>query len=245
MNTLVPGVVKFTYNYSEQRIEFLDLEISIVDGKLETDLFIKPTNLQLYLHYFSNHPEHCKAGIVYSQALRIIERCSLEENKTKHLENLKTKLKDMKYPDSLIVKQFSRAEKKDRKSLIFQQREPKKKSDDKIRLIFTHNAKNPPVHMWLRQAKRLLNRNDKAKKMCDSIQVTSRQPRNLQRIVAGNSKVLGGNTPPSNPGCFKCQKKCKVSCPILQEGQKFQSTNTQKVYTIKKRLHCDISFVIS
>jgi hypothetical protein len=98
--------------------------------------------------------------------------------------------------------------------------------------------------MWLRQAKRLLNRNDKAKKMCDSIQVTSRQPRNLQRIVAGNSTVVGGNTPPSNPGCFKCQKKCKVSCPILQEGQKFQSTNTQKVYTIQKRLDCDSSFVI-
>ena len=45
LNTLLPGVVKFTYNYSEQRIEFLDLEISIVDGRLETDLFIKPSNL--------------------------------------------------------------------------------------------------------------------------------------------------------------------------------------------------------
>jgi hypothetical protein len=40
----------------------------------------------------------------------------LEENKNKHLENLKTKLTDMKYTNSLIVKQFSRAEKKDKKS---------------------------------------------------------------------------------------------------------------------------------
>ena len=84
LNTLLTGVVKFTYNYSEQRIEFLDLEISIVDGRLETDLYIKPSNLQLYLHYFSNHPEHCKAGIVYSQALRVIERCSSEEKKVKN-----------------------------------------------------------------------------------------------------------------------------------------------------------------
>ena len=94
LNTLMPGVVKFTFDFSEQKIQFLDLEISIVDGKLETNLFIKPTNLQLYLDYFSNHPEHCKVGIAYSQAFRVIERCSRPENARYHLENLKNKLKE-------------------------------------------------------------------------------------------------------------------------------------------------------
>ena len=58
LNSLMPGVVKFKYEYSVNKIEFLDLEIIIENGKLETNLFVKPTNLQLYLDFFSDHPDH-------------------------------------------------------------------------------------------------------------------------------------------------------------------------------------------
>ena len=57
LNNIMPGVVKFKYDYSLEKIEFLDLEIMIKNGKLETNLFVKPSNLQLYLDYFSNHPK--------------------------------------------------------------------------------------------------------------------------------------------------------------------------------------------
>ena len=46
-----------------------------------------------------------------------------------------------------------------------------------------------------------------------------------------------------NPGCFKCGH-CRVSCPILQEGGYFTSTNTQKKYKINQHLTCDSCFVI-
>ena len=72
----MPGVIKFKWNFSTTSIEFLDLRIMIENGKLVTDLYVKPSNLQLYLDYNSNHPQHCKDGIVYSQALRVKERCS-------------------------------------------------------------------------------------------------------------------------------------------------------------------------
>ena len=80
--------------------------------------------------------------------------------------------------------------------------------------------------------------------MCDKIQITTRQPKNLQRIVTGNYKGEGYDAPPPNPGCFKCPRKCKVSCPVLKEGLTFQSTNTKKIYTIKKQLNCESSYVI-
>ena len=56
---------------------------------LITELFVKPTNLQLFLSYDSNHPTHCKDAIVYSQALRVIERCSQPGSVEPHLDNLK------------------------------------------------------------------------------------------------------------------------------------------------------------
>ena len=84
--------LKFKYEYSTKMVEFLDLEIFVENGRLETNLYIKPSNLQLYLDFCSNHTEPCKEGVVYGQALRVVERCSKTEDRDKHLDNLKSKL---------------------------------------------------------------------------------------------------------------------------------------------------------
>ena len=76
LNNIMPGVIKLKCNFSDNELEFLDLKIKIVNGWLETEIFVKPTNLQLFLDYTSNHPKHCKDSIVYSQALQVVERCS-------------------------------------------------------------------------------------------------------------------------------------------------------------------------
>ena len=151
----MPGIIEFKFEFSFKKIEFLDLEIAIGEGKLRTNLFIKPTNKQLYLEFDSNHPSHCKEGIPYSQALRVVERCATTSDRDMQLENLKQKLLKRKYPVELVDEKFKLAKKKDRRNLIFGNRS-KKQSDNKVRLIFTHNKVNPPVHMWMRQCKRLL-----------------------------------------------------------------------------------------
>ena len=112
----MPGVVKFKFKFSTVMVEFLDLEIKIENGKLSIDLFIKPTNLQLYLDFLLNHPEPSKEGIVYGQALRILERCWNPEDVEKHLNDLKSKLRTRNYPEELIDKKFSQANMKERKA---------------------------------------------------------------------------------------------------------------------------------
>ena len=242
LNSLMPGVVKFKFDYSDVKIEFLDLQIFIENGKLETSLHIKPSNLQLYLDFFSNHPQPCKEAIIYGQALRIIERCSKPTDVDIHLKNLKEKLQKRNYPEILIDKKFREAKLKDRKKMIFDSRKNRKGSDDKIRLIFTHNEGNPPIHQWLRECKKLLVRNEKAKKFGEKMAIGLKQPTNLKRKIAGYHKREP--TPHvDNPGCFKCGH-CRVSCPILQEGETFRSTNTQKVYRIGQHLTCNSDFVV-
>ena len=144
LNSLMPGVIKFKFQYSKKKIEFLDLEISIENGRIETNLYVKPSNLQLFLDYSSNHPKHCKEGIVYSQALRVIERCSKVEDLEKNLDILAHKLLERNYPETLIEEKFKKAKSKDRK---------KSSTDDKVRGIFTHNAANPPLQKWIRVCK--------------------------------------------------------------------------------------------
>ena len=96
-----------------------------------------------------------------------------------HLQNLKQKLESRNYPSEVINKQFSRAKSRSRKSLIYQRRKEKSSGDGKIRLIFTHNQENPPIYKWLREGKRLLARNERAKTMGDNLQVGWKQPKNL------------------------------------------------------------------
>ena len=137
-------------------VEFLDLQILIENGRIETNLFIKPSNLQLYLDYFCNHPEPCKEGLIYGQAIPILERCSKPEDRDSHLENLRLKLSERNYPNKLISEKNSEAMKTSRGELLQKNRNKNRKQDDKVRLMFTHNRGNPPLHMWLREAKKCL-----------------------------------------------------------------------------------------
>ena len=76
--------------------------------------------------------------------------------------------------------------------------------------------------------------------MGDNIQVCFSQPKNLKRIITQKSERKHSD---EEPGCFKCGR-CRVSCPILKEGNNFSSTNTQRTYPIRQRLDCNSSFVI-
>ena len=242
-NSALPGIIKLKYEYSTECVEFLDLKIIIRDGKLITDLFVKPSNAQLYLDYRSNHPTHCKNSIVFSQALRIVERCSTQDLAEPHLVNLKSKLLARNYPEDVIDSQIEKAKLKNRKELIFQSRKKKLKADGKIRLIFTNNEGNPPLHKWLREGKKFL-RSTKAKKMASNLQIVYKQPRNLQRLVAGPHNKVTSQTE-ENAGSHRCNKsRCTVACPVVKETKVFKSTNTQKTYRIRQNINCDSSFVI-
>ena len=126
--------------------------------------------------------------------------------------------------------------------MIFKNRK-NKKADNKVRLIFTYNEANPPIHKWLREAKKLLVRNDKAKQIGESIQITTKQPKNIQQIVRIRNRSEGGPITRPDAGCYKCGK-CRVACPILKEGVRFTSTNTKKSYQIKQRVNCQSTYVI-
>ena len=206
-------------------------------------MYVKPTNLQLFLEYDSNHPTHCKNAIVYCQALRVIERCSEPGSAEPHLERLKEKFIARKYPIDLVEQQFQKARRRDRHELIFQQRKTKISSDKKVRLIFTHNRGNPPLHKWIKESKKFLL-SAKGRDFGKNFQIAYKQPKNLKKMVSGYRSSENEQNQTSGPGgCFKCNK-CKVSCPILMETDSFKSTNTEKTYKIKQRMTCDSGFLI-
>ena len=93
-----------------------------------------------------------------------------------------------------------------------------------MRLMFTHNNANPPIHQWVRAGKKLLLRNEQAKAIGSRIQIGSKQTKNLQRTVGGYKGSKRMENPPPDAGCSKCSK-CKVVCPFLVESKTFKSEN--------------------
>ena len=68
--------IKFTAEWPQTWINFLNVTVSLIDGKVTTDLYVKPKDSHRHLHSSSCHPYHCKKGIPYSQALRLNRICS-------------------------------------------------------------------------------------------------------------------------------------------------------------------------
>ena len=71
--------ITFMADWSKTSITFLDKTVSIAQGIIETDLYVKPIESHQYLLSSSCHPFYCKKGIPRSQAFRLDIICSDNE----------------------------------------------------------------------------------------------------------------------------------------------------------------------
>ena len=94
--------IKFTYEFSEASINFLDLHVRLSNGKLHTFLYVKPADCHQYLHFQSSHPKHTKKAIVFSQTLRVSRACSQEEDYKNYCNQMKSWFLKRSYPEHLI-----------------------------------------------------------------------------------------------------------------------------------------------
>ena len=83
-------------------IPFLDTLCSIKNGRIDTDLFKKPTDRNQYLLPSSCHPKQTTSAIPKSLGLRIVRVCSNTKNRDIRLEEMKSQLLDRGYSEKLL-----------------------------------------------------------------------------------------------------------------------------------------------
>jgi hypothetical protein len=93
---------KFTHSLSTKSTHFLDIFIYTNDDVFHTDIYYKPTDSFQYLHFYSSHPRHIKRNIPYCLAQRISRIVSENRVRENRLQELKSKLLELKYPAGLI-----------------------------------------------------------------------------------------------------------------------------------------------
>ena len=129
------STIKFTAEYSKEEVNFLDVNIKLIDGELKTDLFVKPTDTHQFLDLTSCHPYHCKKGIPYSQAVRLNRICSDNETFDRRCNDLGKWLMERGYNEKMIKKQILRAREHSRNDLL--KKEKQQLSERKLTSLIT------------------------------------------------------------------------------------------------------------
>ena len=83
------STIKFTADWSKEKVNFLDVEVTLNNGVLSTDLFVKPTDTHQFLDPTSCHHYHCKKATPYSQTLKL-EICSDNSNFDKRCNEIES-----------------------------------------------------------------------------------------------------------------------------------------------------------
>lgn len=134
----VHPTIKFTWDYSKKKINFLDTTIykDKKTNSFKSKLYKKSTHTNSLLHYSSYHPSHTKENIIYTQARRY--RTLITDNRIlkNELKSLKINLTERGFPLPIIKRNIRKitnltqkqclygSRKKLKNTIIAKQRQP-------------------------------------------------------------------------------------------------------------------------
>ena len=241
LNSISPHI-KFTFKYSRESIEFLDVLVIKEGNSVHTDLFVKETDTHQFLHFSSCHPYHTKKGIPYSQAVRLRRICSTEEFFQKRVSNLKSWLLARGYDEHLVNAQVERASLLNRDTLLRNNSSKDKLEGREVFSTTFHPAINKRVYRILREAQVILDCDEEHKRVFSSIPLVSfRRAKTLQDILV-RSKLPNVHKTGSCKGCGK--SNCQV-CDFLLNSSDFSNSEGNRNFSIRKGdFTCNSKFVI-
>jgi hypothetical protein len=102
--------LEWTCTTPAQSCNFMDLTITIEDGKLTTTLFEKEQNLHLFLPPTSAHPKGCGIGLVFGHVLRARRLCSRQADADRKIGEFLEQLLERGHTREHLLPLFARAE---------------------------------------------------------------------------------------------------------------------------------------
>ena len=230
--------LKFTHNHSKKFVNFLDVSVKINEGKIETDLYIKPTDCHQYLHYDSSHPLHVKLSIVYSQGLRVRRICSSDEKIENHFGKLQEWFCKRGYPSNLVQNQLEKSKSKLREELFLSNN---KKTSCGVPLILTFSPILKEVSKTLREYLPLLYTDRRVKEVFTPAPFVSfRNGFSLKNhLVRAKVKPLERKR-----GSTGCKNVSCLTCNNLSETLVFCSNVTNEIFKINHQLDCNSQNIV-
>ena len=112
------GTIKFTWTWSKESVNYLDVQVINTNDQIEMDLYMKPTDKNQFLSYTSCHPRGCKQGIPYVQALRLRHICSTDAAFKRRANELSEYLVARGYQKRFVCEQIRKGKSKTREEAL-------------------------------------------------------------------------------------------------------------------------------
>ena len=153
--------IKFTASWSTKEVAYLDTRVYLDGGKIETDLYVKPTDTHQYLLPSSCHPRHCKESIPYSQALRLKRICSKDETYQTRMREMKQHFLQRGYNEQILESQFQKVAGLTRDETLHHHEREK---ETRPVLVTTFDPRQPPLGQITKKHHHILHLSDKMRK---------------------------------------------------------------------------------
>ena len=236
------GKIKFTMEIpGDTGLEFLDLKLKIIEGKIRVDVFGKPINSFSYTTPNTCYPKNNICNIPRGIALRLRKICDDDETFKKRSSEYQNYLIARDHKPSMVKKQFSEVKKKTRSEARQKQTKQDKVSD--LKLITTYNPALPNIHNIIQNNLSILHTDENMKKIfpSKSIKTLYRREKNLKEILPPS---LFSAKPKNSESCITSCKKCDICKNYLLTDNKFKCKDTGRFYNVRGNLSCNSSNVI-
>jgi hypothetical protein len=102
------SVLKFTREIGNNKLPFLDVDITVNNDRIETSVYVKRTNSGECLNFNSQCPDKYKRGVVFTLINRAYKICSDWEKFNQEVTRLKQVLTNNNYPMELVENEINR-----------------------------------------------------------------------------------------------------------------------------------------
>ena len=159
------GKIKFTMEIADQEkgLEFLDLRIKCVDGKLPVDIVAKATNTFTYVKPSTCYSRKSTNNVPCGFALRLCRICDDDEKFESRANEYKQYLIARDYKSSLADKQFQEVSKITRTEA--RAKRPKSNQVSQIKFLTSYNPSLHKIDGIIRKHFPLLHSDDSLKKL--------------------------------------------------------------------------------
>lgn len=239
LNKIHP-TIKFEYEYSREKVNFLDTTIINSGTRLVTTLYTKPTDRKAYLHCKSYHPVSTKKAIAYSQATRLRRICTEDNDFRMHAKKLQTDLEKRGYNPREIEAGIERAANVERSSLLTYREKTNRR---RTPLILTYNRKLPNLRSVLEETWSHLQINPtERQKFTEKPIICYRRNKNLRDLI-GQTRIEKNRVVRKKPRiqgrCTPCRSRANTKCcnQVISTNY-FTNKTGSKRFEIRHKVSC-------
>lgn len=224
----------------------MDVQLNVHDGRIQTGVYVKPTDRNTLLRYNSSHPRSMVKSLPMSQFIRAKRITNDQDNLEPIFQKMTKSFQERGYPDTILKRQRNRVENMDRTSLFTKRTRSKNKKRIPLVTVFSENS---------HKIKQIIGKHwPIVKNSMSHIEdfkyipmMAYRRPPNLRDKLV-HTDIGSQKTNVSTflfnkkKGCFRC-RRC-INCKYMQQGEQFVDPHTGRPHRINHFLTCDSAYVV-